>query len=756
MQKKKERGLGNMEPTMANDGDTAVEDFVDQIFNDVDGEVVEIVDLDVAGGEDLPEPLTRTQVESIVQNAIEEAASFIETYIAPQRIRSQKYFDGKTDLTFEEGRSKIVSTKVRDTIRAVKPSLMRVFMSSSKPVEFVPMGPESVNAAEMATNYIHSEFNRLDGYKVINDAFSDALIKKQGIVKTYFKDYKKAEVFTYSNLSEEEFLFISNEEGVEVLESEMVMSATVDQMGMQAEIPYYSAKVMHTSTKGEQCLECIPPENFLISEDARTLQDAYCIAQTADMRVADVVAMGIPYDEVVDLDAFDGGADYAEEEVFARQGYYGDEQDVSPSDDPSMKLVGITEAYMRLDIEGTGVPILHKFICGGTSYSLLDYMVCDQIPFAKFEVEPIPHSFYGQSLAEILETDQDSATSVLRGILDNVAMVNNPRLGIVEGSVNIDDVLNNEIGSLVRMRQAGSVQDLSIPFVAGQTLTALAYLDQLTEAKSGVTSTSTGLNSDALQSTTSQAVNATVVASEGQTEVMVRNLANGMRDLFKLMLQDMRTNVDQEKMAKINGEYIPVDPRVWDEYDVSINVGLGSGKDQEREVALQQALTLQTQVYNQYGPQNGLVSLTNIRNTLTDMLAYAGIQNSDRYFEPMSLEKEQQMLQAQQQAAAEAEQMGKGGDEQSKAFIAGEQLKGQAKLQAQQMSDQNKLQTQLMKDQLERERLAVESDLKRDQMAQDLLVDAADIYGKYQTNVDVAKVKREQAANNRNMSAGGM
>ena len=300
------------------------------------------------------------------------------------------------------------------------------------------------------------------------------------------------------------------------------------------------------------------------------------------------------------------------------------------------------------------------------------------------------------------------------------------------------------------------MQDLSIPFVAGQTLTALAYLDQLTEAKSGVTSTSTGLNSDALQSTTSQAVNATVVASEGQTEVMVRNLANGMRDLFKLMLRDMRTNVDENKMARINGEYIPVDPRVWDEYDVSINVGLGSGKDQEREMALQQALTLQTQVYNQYGPQNGLVSLTNIRNTLTDMLSYAGIQNSDRYFEPMSQEKEQQMLQAQQQAAAEAAQQQQQGDEQSKAFIAGEQLKGQAKLQAQQMSDQNKLQTQSMKDQLERERLAVESDLKRDQMAQDLLVDAADIYGKYQTNVDVAKVKREQAANNRNMSAGGM
>ena len=732
------------------------EDLIEQMMAPVlgDGEGEEVLDLEemLADGIEVAEPKTDEEIEEIVQTAIEEAASFVETYIAPQRTRAQKYFDGKTDLSHEEGRSRIVSTKVRDTIRAVKPSLMRVFMSTSKPVEFIPMGPDDVAAAEQATNYMHSEFNRLDGYKVLNDAFQDALVKKQGIVKTYFKDYKRSEVFTYSDLTQEEYDFIVNEDGVEVLESEMVMSATVDQMGMEVSVPYYSLKVSHTSTKGEQCLECIPPENFLISEDARTLQDAYCVAQTADMRVADVVEMGVAtFDEAVALDAFEGGGTgYAEEEVFARQGYYAEDSE-DTSQDPSMKMVGITEAYMRVDVYNTGEPLLHKFIMGGTSFELLDYMICEQIPYAKFEVEPVPHSFYGQSLAEILEVDQDSATSVLRGILDNVAMVNNPRLGIVEGSVNIDDVLNGEIGSIVRMRQAGSIQDLTVPFVAGQTLTALAYLDQLTEAKSGVTSTSTGLNSDALQSTTSQAVQATVQASEGQTEVMVRNLANGMRDLFKLMLRDMRTNVDEEKMARINGEYVPIDPRVWDEYDVSINVGLGTGRDQEREVALQQALQMQTTVYSQYGPQNGLVNLTNIRNTLTDMLSYAGIQNADRYFEPMTPEKEQQMLQAQQQAAQQAAQQQQG-DDQSQAFIMGEQMKGQAKIAAQQMSDQNKLQTQSMKNQLERERLAVESDLKRDQMAQDLLVDAADIYGKYQTNVDIAKIKREQAMNNRNMN----
>jgi hypothetical protein len=419
-------------------------------------------------------------------------------------------------------------------------------------------------------------------------------------------------------------------------------------------------------------------------------------------------------------------------EVLERQGY---EEDLSDEDelDPAMKLVGVTEAYMRMDVDGTGVPVLYKFLCGGTSYELLDFMPCDEIPFAKFEIDPEPHSWYGHSLSELVENDQDAATSILRGILDNVAMTNNPRIGIVDGAVNIDDVLNNEIGSLVRMRQAGSVQDLSVPFVAGQTLSALAYMDQLTEQKTGVTSASVGLNPDALQSTTKAAVQASVQAAAGQTEVMVRNLADGLRDLFGIMLRLMNKNMDEQKMMRMNGQFIPVDPRVWDtSMDISINVGLGTGREEEKQMALQQALQMQQMVYQQYGPMNGLVSLTNIRNTLADSLALSGVRNADRYFAPITPEIEMQMLQLQQQQQAMMAQQGQAQDPNA-AFLQAEQIKAQSKAQ-----------TDMMKLQLEAQKAAADDDLKRDQMAQDLMVDAAKIYGQYGTAVDVARVKAEQ------------
>lgn len=674
-------------------------------------------------------PKTRTEIESIVQAAIGSAVDFVESEISQDRIKAQRYYDGKVDIGHESGRSKVVATKVRDTVRAVKPSLMRIFLSTAKPVEFTPKGPEDVAAAEQATSFMHHEFERLNGYRVLNDVFHDALVKKQGIAKAYWMTYPTAEIFTFSDLSDDEYTYLLDADDVTVIEHSVEYSMDIDQSGMEVEAPAHSVKISRQKEKGEMCIESVPPEEFFINRDARTLQDAYIVAHRTEMRAGDLIAMGFEPEDILKLGSLDSGSEMTEAEVFERRGYSSDQSDQDVND-PSMRNVTVTECYMRIDVEGTGVPVLHKILCGGTAYEMLDYEPCDEIPFSKFEIEVEPHSFYGKSLAEIVIDDQDAATSILRGILDNVAMTNNPRLAIVEGQVNIDDVMNNEIGAIVRMRQPGAVQDLTVPFVAGQTLGALQYLDSLVETKTGVTRASMGLDPDAMQSTTKAAVTATVQAAAGQVEVMVRNLADGVKDLFGIMLRLYSKNVDEEQMMRLNGAFIPVDPRVWDaSMDVSINVGLGTGREEEKAMGLNQALQMQTMVYQTYGPQNGLVSMTNIRNTLADLLAATGIRNADRYFAPITPEIEAQMLQAQQQAQA---QQGPAADPNA-AFLQAEQIKAQVRMQ----SDMAKLQ-------LDAQKAAAEDDLKRDQMAQDLLVNAAKIYGEYGTSVDVARVQAEQ------------
>ena len=198
-----------------------------------------------------------------------------------------------------------------------------------------------------------------------------------------------------------------------------------------------------------------------------------------------------------------------------------------------------------------------------------------------------------------------------------------------------------------------------MPFVAGQTLSSLQYFDQQVEDKTGVTKASTGLSPDSLQATTATAVQATVQAQAAQIEVMARNLAEGgMRQMFKLMLQCMVQNVDEEQMMRFQGQsYTPVDPRSWNStMDVSINVGLGTGREDQKIAVLNQTLQTQIQIFQTYGPGNGMVTLTNIRNTLSDILAINGVRNSDRYFMPMNPQLEQQMMMQQQAQQGQQQQ----------------------------------------------------------------------------------------------------
>jgi len=678
-----------------------------------------------------PQAKDRREIEGIVQDAMAQAVDFVESEITDERIKAQRYFDGQVDIGYEDGRSKVVATKVRDTIRSVKPSIMRVFMSTAKPVEFLPKGPEDVAAAEQATQYIHYAFTKNDGYRVLNDAIHDALIKKTGIVKAYYENSYKAEIFTYDNLTDEEYTLLASDDDVEILEHGMEMSMSMDEFGMEVASPVHSLKISRQIPNGQLRLESVPPEEFFINSQARNIDDAYIVAHRTEMRVGELVEMGYDFEDVYRLDGLYGASDISEAETIERQGYSQDDYE-DQEGDPAMRSVAVTEAYMKIDVDGTGVPVLHRFICGGTNYKLLDFEPWDEVPFAVFEVDPEPHTFYGRSLAEIVIDDQDASTAILRGVLDNVAMTNNPRIGIVDGAVNIDDVLNNEIGAIVRMRQAGAVQELSVPFTAGQTLGALTYMDQVVENKTGVSRASMGLDPDAMQSTTKAAVQATIQSQAGQIEVMVRNLADGMKRLFGIMLRAAIKNTDEEQLIKMGGQFVQVDPRVWRaDMDIGINVGLGTGREEEKMMALQQAFQIQQQIYTAYGPFNGMVSLTNIRNTLSDMLAASGIRNSDRYFAPITPEVEQQLLAMQQQAQAQQAQ----GTDPNQAFLAAEQMKAQTQMQ-----------TDMAKLQLEQQKLAMEDDRKRDQMDQDLLVDAAKVLGQYGTSVDVAAIKAAQQA----------
>ena len=689
-----------------------------------------------------PTKLTEDQIGNAVSQAIEDAVSFIDSEIAPDRIRAQKYFDGKTKVKHEEGRSKVVATKCRDTVRAIKPALMRVFLQSGSPVEFTPRNAQAVQAAEQATKYAKYVFNRNNGFDVLSDVIHDALVKKVGIAKAYYDETEHIEIDEYTGLTEDQFNLLESDESAEVIEFEITQDAQIDQMGMMVSPAMYDAKVAMTSSRGEIKIKSIAPEDFFVDRDAISLEDYYVCGHKSEGRVGDLVSMGFDFDKVFELGGVGGVVD--EEEDFVRRGY--DSASMENSIDPSMRKIEITEAYMKMDIEGTGIPRLYKFLCAGTDYEVLDYELCDYNPFAVFEIDPEPHTFFGRSLVDIIIDDQDAATSLMRGLLDNIAMINNPRIVFNEQAVEQDDVQNNEIGAMIRATDINQIREMTIGSSSQMTLPAMQMFDEAVRAKTGIGDGAAGLNADALQSQTAAGVNAAVTAATAVGELMARVLAEGgMKQLFKTIATIARQNPNPDEMMRIDGEFVPVDPRSWGvEMDMETTVGIGHNKHEERMMMLQMMQQQQMQVFGTYGPQNGLVTLTNIRNTAADLMTLGGLPNVDRYLQPMNAQIEQQM---QQQAAQAAQQQGQQNDPNA-AFLQTEQMKAQTRAQVD-------MQKAAMEHQRKMLDMAKSDDLSRDKMAQDLLVDAAKILGQYGTSVDVAQIGAQQNAP-RNFNGGQM
>jgi hypothetical protein len=366
----------------------------------------------------------------------------------------------------------------------------------------------------------------------------------------------------------------------------------------------------------------------------------------------------------------------------------------------------------------------------------LDYELCDEMPFAVFEVDPEAHAFFGRSLVEIIMDDQDAATALLRGLLDNMSLINNPRMVVNSQLVNMDDVLNNEIGAIIRTKDVSALREITIGGMAGGLLPAITYYDEAIRAKTGVSGAGMGLDADVLQSQTAQGVNAAVQAANQVSELIARHLAEGgLKQAFKIIAKLAKQHIGNEEMMRVNGSFVPVDPRSWSaDSDMAVNVGLGTGKHEERAMVLRETLQTQMGIWQSYGPTNGIVTMTSIRNTLADILRHSGLHNAERYYNPMNPEIEQQlMMQAAQ--AAQAQQGQQQPTDPNAAFLQAEQMKVSARVMADQQKAQMDYQKALMQD-----------DRERDKMVQDLAIEAAKILANSGIRLNEQAIKAEQAA----------
>ena len=233
------------------------------------------------------------EIQGAVKAAIEAAIDYVDTDIREDRERAQKYFDGAVDLSHEQGRSKVVSTKVRDVVRGAKPGLMRVFLNNDKFVEFIPKSVEDVANAEQATAYTHWVFDKVGGYNVLSNAIHDSLVKKVGIVKVWWNNATVSESHTYENLSDDEVEMLVSDDEVEIIEHSQELTMEMDEMGMEVSRNVHSMLISHKYEEGEMVVEGIPPEEFFIDGSAKSIDDAYIVCHKSEKRAGDLDCDGL-------------------------------------------------------------------------------------------------------------------------------------------------------------------------------------------------------------------------------------------------------------------------------------------------------------------------------------------------------------------------------------------------------------------------------------------------------------------------------
>jgi len=667
--------------------------------------------------------VTEEELHGIVAGEIDDAQAYIDDVVSPERATAGQYYKGEPFGNEEEGRSQVVSMDVRDTVQAIMPSIMRVFFGSSNVVEFAPNGPEDVTSAEQATEYVNYCLTRDNNlFMVCYETFKDALVRKNGIAKVWWNDDKEVKTYKFEGLSEEAYTVLASDPTVEITEYEVEYGeqAMVGPDGVEVMVPQppmYSCSIRRTTDKGRLCVAAVPPEEFLIDRRARNIEEAEFVAHRRYVTVSDLVKMGYELDEIENLgyetqDDFEGN-----QETFDRNPN-ATILGAGRTDVASRKVLYI-EAYVRVDMDGDGIAELRRVCVGGTAYKILHNEPCDVVPFVSFCPDPEPHTFFGLSIADVVMDIQLIKSNILRNMLDSLAQSIHPRTAVVEGQVNLEDVMNTEVGGIIRMRAPGMVQPFNQPFVGQAAFPMLAYMDELRENRTGISKAAAGLDANALQSSTRAAVAATVTAAQQHIELICRIFAEtGMKALFDKALKLITMNQDAPRMVRLRNQFVPIDPRVWDSnMDVIVNVALGSGTTEEKMAFLGQIAAKQEMMIQQAGAYNNpMVDLAQYRNTLAQMLAMAGFKDASMFFKDPALTPPPPPPPPQPSP---------------------EEILAQVQAQAIQADIQKKA-AEL---ELQREEMLRKDDRERDKIDADVMIKAAEIQAKYGAQVNVAQIE---------------
>jgi hypothetical protein len=642
------------------------------------------------------EAMSDEDFEGSFSAAVSDATDYCDSYLSPARAVAMKYYRGEPLGNEEEGRSQIVMSEVRDAVLGVVPSLLRTFVGGDHAVEFVPQNAQSVEIAKQQTDYVsYVVMNDNPGFLVIHSLIKDALIGKLGVVKWRWSEDMQVTETAFTGLFPEQIEILAQDPSSEIVE---LVETTEQKDSRYAPPPQvepgqgqpgqgqpgqgqpgqgqpgqgqpgqgqpgqgqpglptppvqktFDVRIRRRIPERRCIVEALPPEEYLFNRDARDTNDprGYTFQAHRSLKtVSEIVAMGYDRDEVEEHSGDSSFTSNYEQNVRnpANNGLMG----YSSSPDESQNRVMFYEAYQRIDRDGDGIAEVHKIHALGGSYHILHSEVVEDAPFAVFTPDPEPHTVVGSSVADQTMDIQRIKSNVVRSTLDSLAQSIHPRTAVMESQVNMDDMMNTEMGAMIRItgNNPGAIQELVKPFNGQAVMPVLAYLDQIKSKRTGLTDAAQGMSPELLQSSTKDAVSATITGSQERIEMYARVLAEtAMRRLYRGVAKTLRENQDAPRIVKLRGQFVAVDPRGWvGELECVPNVVMGRGTDQQRMQFLMTILAQQKEIMGQLGPVNPICGVDRVTATINEIITLAGFKDPSKYIGVATPEFMQQLQQ---------------------------------------------------------------------------------------------------------------
>jgi hypothetical protein len=563
--------------------------------------------------------------EIIAALEAEEAQAIDSTTgeLANERAEALNRYRGAPLGNEVEGRSQIVDRSVMDTIEWIVPSLTRIYMGGDDIGQFEPVGPEDEEPAKAETdvcNWYLQQKN--DIFSHVQATLRDALLLKNGYMVGIWCSRTDLNTETYIGKTQDEVMFLMQDEDITITEQTPRPDPIYGTV--------YDVKVEMKKAEEYVQVESIPPDEMIVSRRHRwtSLMDCDFVEWVRkNVTIGQLRAEGFEIDDDEPMD----NAATVEENSRNRFGTGPFDRDDNTSD-PSRRVVTFRDAYIRMDLKGTGKPQLWRIARVSGSAKITLQQEANIIPFAAFSPLVYPHSHVGTSVYDLVADIGIIKTVLSRQLLDGLYLQQSGRLGIdINKVVSLDDLLTVRPGGMVRFD--GDPNGAMLPIVSPDTsqavLGGLEYMESQKEGRTGVTRYSAGLDANTLNKTAT-GVQSIQAAANQRIELIARTLASGFRDLFLITHALASQYCTKALQIKLQGKWTQVDPREWKKRtDFNISVGLGTGTPEQQ---LQKLMGM-TPVFQQ-GMQMGLAGPTEAYNFGLELWKVAGYKNAQKFIHP--------------------------------------------------------------------------------------------------------------------------